>query len=193
MISKFASAAIAALLALLAGCAGPGLRPPAPATGNDFALSGRISVTHGAQNLSGKIEWLHTDERDRIALASPLGNQLALLERDARGVVLTDSSRQEWRAADAESLTEKTLGWRLPLSGLVDWVRGRPLVDPAADARRNAGGQLIFLAQSDWRIEFAYPDAGDTADHLPRRLFMRYLKSAEPLEIRLVIDEWGAP
>ena len=114
-----------------------------------FTLEGRISVNYGTQNLSGKLRWAHSAASDDIALASPLGSQVARLVRDSTGVALTDSEQVTHRAGDAESLTQQRLGWRLPLTGLSAWVRGRTL-----------GGTAEFV----WRtlddidpVELAFP------------------------------------
>ena len=182
---------------LLAACAStPPAAPPAlppVVSGDGFALEGRISVSHGSQSLSGKIGWAHEAARDEIGLASPLGNQLARLVRNDAGVTLTDGEQKTTRAPDAETLTEQTLGWRLPLAGLVEWVRGRPSAGVPDQVRRDAQGRLEYLAQSDWRIDYAYDDSGAAPARLPRRLLMRYVKAAEPLEIRIVIDQWSTP
>ena len=187
------TAALATLLTSLSGCAF--LQPAAPLRAPDagFALEGRISVVYGSQNLSGKIGWSHAPVADEINLASPLGTQVARLQRDAGGVTLTDSERNIHRAADAETLTLQRLGWRLPLAGLTDWVRARPAGAAPQEVRRDAQGRLEWLAESDWHIEYAYDDSGAAPARLPRRLFMRYVKAAEPLEIRLVIDQWSVP
>ncbi len=185
----FFCVALAALL--LTGCAVivPPQRPAAQDAG--FALEGRVAVRYGTQNISGRIAWAHEGARepgrDEIGLASPLGNQLARLVRDASGVTLVDSNQQTFRAADAETLTEQRLGWRLPLTGLVDWVQGRVSAGAAPAVERDAAGRISTLAQFDWRIEYSYED---DAARLPKRLIMQYVKSAEPLEIRLVIERW---
>ena len=210
---SFLYASLAALL--LTGCAL--MAPPQPPAVADagFALEGRVAVRYGTENLSGRIVWTHqqvqgppgesvndsvrgsvrdssrepsrTPGRDEISLASPLGNQVARLVRDASGVTLTDSNQQTFRAADAESLTEQRMGWRLPLTGLADWVQGRVSAGATQDVQRDIAGRISLLAQSDWRILYSYED--DTALR-PKRLIMQYIKSAEPLEIRLVIERW---
>ncbi len=151
-----------------------------------FVLEGRLSVRYGEDSLAGKIAWTHQPLRDDISLASPLGNQLAQITRDATGVVLTDSRQQQVRALDAETLTEQQLGWRLPLSGLTDWVRARASAN--GEAQRDSAGRLVRLSESGWEIEFAY--ASDAARR-PRRLIMSYGRALRPLELRLVIDTWG--
>ena len=109
-----------------------------------------------------------------------------MIVRDDSGVVLTDSRQQQFRALDAEALTEQQLGWRLPLAGLTDWVRARATL--AGVVRRDAAGRLMNLSEAGWEIEFTY--ASETARQ-PRRLVMRYLRAERPLEIRLVIDSWA--
>jgi outer membrane lipoprotein LolB len=176
-----------------AGCvSAPSALPPV-GSADGFGLDGRISVNYGSQNISGKLQWVHEQKRDEIDLASPLGTQVARLVRSDTGVTLTDSERQTHHAADAETLTEQRLGWRLPLGGLADWVRGRAGPGVPAQVRRDAQGRLESLLQADWRIEYAYDDTALTGARLPRRLVMRYLKAAEPLEIRMVIDQWSVP
>ena len=44
-------------------------------------------MRYGEESLSGKIAWVHSSARDEISLASPLGNQLALIVREPAGVV----------------------------------------------------------------------------------------------------------
>lgn len=170
-------------LLALAGCA---VNPPLPAPAAGFALEGRVAVRYGDESLSGRITWSHQAARDDIALASPLGNQLARIERDSSGVRLTDSRQQVFVAADAESLTEQQLGWRLPLTGLSGWVRGEAGAAPGA--QRDQQGRLAQLTEAGWRIDFSYDDA---AARLPRRLVLVFEGGTRPLEIRLVVDQWA--
>jgi len=173
---------------MLAGCATPGLPPepaPAQAVSESFAIEGRVSVRYGEESLSGKIAWSHSATRDEISLASPLGNQLAQIVRAPAGVVLTDANQVRYQATDVETLTERHLGWRLPLAGLSDWVRARP--DTAAVTRRDASGRPIHVAEAGWDIDFDY----DGTARLPRRLIMIFTRAERPLEIRLVIDNWS--
>lgn len=174
--------------ALVAGCAIPGPKPDtaqsAPSA-DTFAIEGRVSVRYGEESLSGKIAWAHSAARDEISLASPLGNQLALIVREPAGVTLTDANQVKYRAADVETLTERQLGWRLPLAGLSDWVRSRPGVN--AVARRDVAGRPTRISEAGWEIDFDYE--GDA--RLPRRLVMVFTRAERPLEIRLVIDGWS--
>ena len=184
--------------ALLAGCAGTGPsgggsgaadatrtgQPPAQA--QVFSLEGRISVHYGEESLSGKFSWNHAPQADQLSLSTPLGNQIAQISRDGAGVILVNSRQERFGAPDVETLTEQQLGWRLPLAGLVDWVRGQPQ-GAAAEAERDASGRLTKLKEAGWVIDYTYADAGIR----PQRLILNYPRAEKPLEIRLVVDSWS--
>jgi len=169
----------AAAAALLAGCAS-GFMLAMP--GVEFELSARLAVRYGKEATSGNLAWRHGLEDDELLLTSPFGQGVARIVRAKGTVVLTASDGREYRAADAEALTEKTLGFRLPLAGLADWVRGRPASAPAPTlVRRDAEGRLAELEQAGWRVEYVEYDGA-----LPSRLKLGY----PGLDLRLAISEW---
>lgn len=169
--------AVAAALALSA-CAEPGFLHPA--TDFEFELSGRIAVKYRDEASSGNLAWRHRAGGDELLITSALGQGIARIVREGGEVTLTTPEAREYRAADAESLTEQVLGFRLPLAGLADWVRARPAPGPA-QTRRDADGRLAELEQSGWRIEYL-----DYAGNRPARLRLTY----PGLELRLAISEW---
>lgn len=176
---------------LLAGCASTSPAPGASAaqvSAQSFALEGRIAVRYGEESLSGKFNWTHAPARDQLSLATPLGNQLAQIVRDGGGVLLTNSRQEQYRAPDVETLTEAQLGWRLPLLGLTDWVRGQAQ-SQQSPATRDPQGRLTELKEAGWVIAYTY----NGADTLPQRLILGYPRAEKPLEIRLVVDGWSAP
>jgi len=160
-----------------------------PPDSQGFRLEGRIAVRYGTESLSGKISWSHLKARDDVDLATPLGNQVAQLVRTPALATLTDSQKRVSTAPDIETLTERQLGWRLPLAGLSLWVRGI-VVGPAETVQRDPKGRLEKLHQAGWQVEYTYDDA--SGSDLPRRLIMKYERGAEPLEIRIVVDRWEA-
>src|SRR5258708_16734872 len=118
-----------ALAALLVACASlPDAGRPLP---GGFELSGRVAIRYGKDAASGKIFWRHSDDSDELLITSPIGQGIARISRERDRFRLVTGDNKEYRAADAESLTEQALGWRLPLHGLSDWVQapaspGRP-------------------------------------------------------------------
>ena len=170
----------AAALGALAACAElPFLQPTA---GLEFQLSGRIAVRYDDQGSSGNIAWRHRAVGDEMLITSPLGQGVARIVRQGGLVTVTGSDGRVYRAHDAESLTEQVLGFRVPLAGLSDWVRGKPAPGPAHETR-DAHGRLSELEQDGWRIYYlAYAADGG----LPARLRLVY----PGLELRLAVDKW---
>jgi outer membrane lipoprotein LolB len=164
--------------AWLAGCAE--LAFVLPAQDLEFELTGRIAVHYREQAASGSVAWRHAPDADEMLITSPLGQGIARIVREREAVVLTTPDGREHRAADAESLTEQVLGFRLPLAGLADWVRARPAPGPA-QARRAADGRLELLEQAGWRIEYL-----EYAGERPARLKLSY----PGLELRMAVSEW---
>jgi outer membrane lipoprotein LolB len=188
-------ALFAPLLLTLAGCA---LVTPRPAEierapgeivqglPESFELSGRIAVRHEDQGFSGGLRWEHRPGNDIILVLTPLGQAVARITRDPGEARLETSEGEPQRAADAETLTERLLGWRLPVSGLQYWVLGSNSPVTASKVELDADGRLARLNQEGWDIEYLrYVEAGGRP--LPRTVALR----REGLSIRLTVDEWN--
>ena len=146
-----------------------------------FDLAGRIAVRYAKEGASGRIQWRHSGETDDLLITSPIGQGIAHISRNGDEYRLTTKDGKEFRATDPESLTEQTLGWRLPLAGLPDWIQGRAAPGENADLHRDAEQRLLELRQDGWRVEYEEFRNGH-----PSRLRM----SREDIEIRLVVDRW---
>ena len=96
------------------------------ATIHQFTLQGRIGVQTEGKGFSGSLNWQHDKANDEVSLFSPLGGQVASIKKTSNQVTLIDDKGNSISEADAETLTQKTLGWKLPLAGLSDWSLGRP-------------------------------------------------------------------
>jgi outer membrane lipoprotein LolB len=97
---------------------------------------------------------------------------------------------QETRGPDADALAEQLLGWRLPVSGLSDWIEGRPA--PGRPARVDGDGPRPVLIQQDgWtvRITENFESSGR-----PRIIVLE--RAASPIApgvvLRLVVDDPAA-
>lgn len=172
------------LLLLLSGCASN--PQPVAAPGVLFELHGRIAVRYDDHGYYGNLHWVHRLDSDEISILSPLGQTLAYIEENERGAVLTTGDQKRYAAEDAESLTEKVLGWRLPLRGLRHWVIGAAASESAAQKEYGADGKLVKLQQDDWVINYPrYFEQGG----MPKEISMQYSN----LQIRLVVDSWEKP
>jgi len=146
-----------------------------------FELNGRIAVRFRDEASSGGVSWRHRADGDEVLLTNPMGQGVARIVREGGIVTLTTADGKAHRAADAEALTESVLGFRLPLAGLAEWVRGRAAPGPAK-ARVSPEGRLERLEQAGWAIDYL-----EHAEGLPARLRLAY----PGIDIRLAIDAWS--
>jgi len=172
------------VVAAFAGCAPLSLERGAEGVIAAFELNGRVAVRHGNEAASGRIIWRHGPSTDDLLITSPVGQGLAKITRRGGQFILVTADQKEYRAGDAESLTENVLGWRLPLAGLPDWIQGRAYAAGTAEVVHDQRSRLSELRQDDWRIEYQ-----EYEGERPSKLRL----TRQGLEIRLVVDEWLVP
>jgi outer membrane lipoprotein LolB len=176
-----------ASVALLAACATPSLSPA------DRAYSGRFAVTTALgeqrESVSGRFSLEVRGPQQILELASPLGTTVARIEIEPGGARATGARMQEVRGANADALTEQLLGWPLPVSGLADWIEGRPVPQRFARVERD-GGRIVLIEQDGWVIRLSeyYESAAR-----PRRLVLERPAGANTPSVilRLIVDEPG--
>jgi outer membrane lipoprotein LolB len=167
------------LSALCAGCASLFVERDAGTARDGFELFGRVAVRYGNDGASGRIAWRHSGAADELLITSALGQGMARITRRDGEVKLVTAEQNEYRAADAEALTERVLGWRLPLAGLPYWVQGRADSARPAQLTHDAQFRLSELRQDDWRVEYQEYEGAR-----PSKLRI----SRADLEIRMVVD-----
>jgi len=138
---------------LLSACAH--LAPPHGA--GTQVLSGRLSVrvdSEPVRAMSAAFELSGDARAGALVLTSPIGSTLAQARwAPGEAVLETPSSRTSY--PDLDTLAEQTLGERVPLAALFDWLRGRPW--PGAASQGLASGEPGFT-QMGWRVALArYP------------------------------------
>ncbi len=167
-MNRFAS--LAAVL-LVAACASVPA-PPIPLEGLPaaFEMGGRLSVAQSGQGEIMRIRWSHGPGRDSWVIATPVGTEVARIERAASGgVVVHRPGEVTMEAASFSDLAENMLGAPLDERLLVAWLHGRPVSGPEGwtvtvdgvqrlgdmeVARRvtaSRGGTVVKLVVDDYR------------------------------------------
>jgi outer membrane lipoprotein LolB len=193
--------AAAALLAAaaLAGC--QSLPPPAAPAAGALHQAGRFSLsvipaeTGGADQREAWSGRFALDRRGAtlsLDLVSPLGATLARFESEpgeARLLTPQGGSVRVERGPDLQSLSERVLGWSLPLAGLPDWIDGHPAAgrpyQVAPEAAQTAQGPDHF-EQDGWDVRVQWPQG----EHAGLRLQMSRAAQAQAPEValRVVLD-----
>ena len=187
-----------ATLVLLALLFGSGCTTFAPIEPAAQVHTGRFSasVSRGEQReaVSGRFSLAVSADRTTLDLASPLGNTLARLEAVGGRATLTapqaDGTLATWQGESPEALAESVLGYRLPVSGLADWIAGRAAPGRPARVFPQAG-PTQRIEQDGWVVEI---DERFEEGGAPRRLsFDRDAggPAAPSIRLRLVLDGSG--
>jgi outer membrane lipoprotein LolB len=171
--------AVWALAFFACACAQVELKPPSSV---EFDVLGRIAARYAKDAFTGNLNWRHAGSGDELLISTPLGQGVARIVREGDAVELTTAEGKSYRAPDAESLTERTLGFRLPREGLADWVQGRPSGDSQARVEKGPDGRLRSLEQRGWKVQYQeYDDAGR-----PALMHLTY----QGIELRVAISQW---
>ena len=154
------------LAAFLAACAQVEIKPPEGPL--EFSLAGRIAARYRSEAFTGNIAWRHARTGDELLITTPTGQGVAQIVRQGDAVLLKTAEPREYRAADSESLTERVLGFPVPIEGLAEWVQGKPAPE---------------LESRGWRVEYQEYDE----QRRPRRMRLTY----QGIELRLAISQWN--
>lgn len=133
-------ALVAAVAALLAGCAVP--RMPGPAEDQEAAagayreraarlaelagwqLDGRVVVKGPGESGQARIRWSRSSGEGRLAVRNPFGQTVLEVRRDRDGLSLRDARGGMYRGNEVHAVLQRRLGWRVPLGRLARWALG---------------------------------------------------------------------
>ena len=126
--------------------------------------------------------------------ARPASWTSALASHHTDGVILvttrlTDAQLGQVRLADGRTmqacdwaaLTQRALGFPLPVTGLASWIRGGARAGSAFQSEVDARGRATLVRQDGWEIVFDYADA---ASDTPARMRMTY----PDVEVRIALN-----
>ena len=187
-------------IALLAGCAGIGSHEAVQGQGNTkqwqahkqqlssldgWQINGKVGIRAPKDSGSGTLFWLQRQDYYDIRLSGPLGRGAARLTGRPGAVSLEVANQGRYEAPDPETLLEAQLGWKLPVSHLVWWVRGLPAPDSKSTLTLDGDSRLSNLVQDDWQIEYlSYSE--QNGFWLPERMKLH----GKDLDVTLVVKDW---
>lgn len=185
---------------LLAGCAGLGPQESVEGPGNaedwkthkaqishidGWQISGKIGIRAPQDSGSGTLFWLQRQDYFDIRLSGPLGRGATRLTGRPDAVTLEVAGQGRFEAQSPEALVESQLGWQLPVSNLLWWIRGLPAPDSRSRISLDNNGRLATLQQDDWDVQYlGYQEEDGIA--LPSRIKLE----GRNLQITLVIKDW---
>ena len=185
---------------LLTGCAGLGPQESVEGPGNaedwkthkarishidGWQISGKIGIRAPKDSGSGTLFWLQRQDYFDIRLSGPLGRGATRLTGRPDAVTLEVAGQGRFEAQSPEALVESQLGWQLPVSNLLWWVRGLPAPNSRSRISLDNNGRLATLQQDGWSVQYLGYEEEDGLD-LPSRIKLE----GRNLQITLVIKDW---
>ena len=188
------------LIAVLAGCAGFGARESVEGHGSPalwsahkqqltrldgWQISGKVGIRAPKESGSATLFWLQRQDYYDIRLSGPLGRGAARLTGRPGNVLLEVANQGRYEAPTPEALLGEQLGWSLPVSHLVWWVRGLPAPGSKSRVTLNGDSRLANLEQDGWKIEYlSYTE--QNGFWLPERVKLH----GPDLDVTLVVKDW---
>lgn len=114
----------------------------------------RSGFAHRRIRAAGTLFWLQRQDYYDIRLSGPLGRGAARLTGRPGQVSLEVANQGRYEAPSPEALLEEQVGWKLPVSHLVWWVRGLPAPESKSRLSLNGDSRLATLEQDGWRVEY---------------------------------------
>ena len=189
--------ALSAAFITLAGCATTSTNVATVGAYRDsIDLDGRLSVNYqksgNRESMTVNFDWAQRPGRVDVTIANPLGQTVATIEVTPQSATLTQAGRAPVTEADVDTLSQRTLGWPLPVSGLRDWLQGYA-VDAQGQRFSASPARNEVVTQDGWRLRFVEWQDPNAAQPAPRVIHATRaaVGDIQDLEIRIVINPAG--
>ena len=168
------------VLTVLAACQTAPIKPTVWQAGSrdalNFVASGRLAVKQNEKGSYANFDWDSNGRMQQLSVNTPLGNTVGELCQDGTGVVATASNGEVYQAATASELSERLMGFAIPVESLDLWAHGY-----YADNQLHTVDEQGRLLQAGWKIERQTDGEGH-----PRLLVL----DNQQLSIRLAFNDY---
>lgn len=150
-----------------------------------WQLDGKIGMKIGKDSGSATLFWLQQLDYYDIRLSGPLGRGATRIIGKKGDVSIEIAGQGRYTASTPEELLQQQLGWNIPISHLVWWIKGLPAPSTPYTYNLNESHLLQDLTQDNWTIH--YQDYQNYAGYwLPERI----IATTQDIRITLVIKQW---
>ena len=168
------------VLTVLAACQTAPIKPTVWQAGSrdalNFVASGRLAVKQNEKGSYANFDWDSNGRMQQLSVNTPLGNTVGELCQDGTGVVATASNDEVYQAATASELSERLMGFAIPVESLDLWAHGY-----YAENTPHTVDEQGRLLQAGWKIERQTDGEGH-----PRLLVL----DNQQLSIRLAFNDY---
>lgn len=152
-----------------------------------FEAFGKVSFTNGKQGGHASFEWQQfSSDRYSILLVGALGIAAVRINHTGDEVRLSTSRGEKYVAKSSEQLIKKTLGWDIPVTPLIYWLRGIPAPGKKPSrAMLDHQDHLVLLEQQGWKITYQSYFRVSGVD-LPHKLILEH----GPIRVKFIFKKW---
>jgi len=151
---------------------------------DQWQIQGSLSIRQGNDSDIAYYSWQQNKDIYQIHLSGPLNLGSIYINGNSEEVTLIKSQKEKYSAKTPEKLLQKTVGWSLPISGLVYWIKGMPSPNTPYSLKLGSYNHLTYLKQQGWIIQ--YPDfTVQNGIDLPQKLT---LQKAD-LKIKIIVKD----
>ncbi|MFK8068011.1 MAG: lipoprotein insertase outer membrane protein LolB [Gammaproteobacteria bacterium] len=151
-----------------------------------WRMNSRAFIQSKDDGFASSIRWKQQDQLYDIRFTAPFSQGLYHLSGAPENVSILLPDGTEQTAIDPETLMNKTLGFKFPVSGLGYWLRGLPYPeDPGRDIVLDSNERLAELKQAGWDIKISKYIHKD-GYYLPTKLTIEN----SHLKIKMAVSEW---
>lgn len=120
---------------------------------DDWVVSGRLGLSDGERGGSLSFRWRARGDHHRVDLNTLTGGRRWILEFGPEGATLSGTRTETRHAPIPEPLVEDAVGWPIPVTLMIDWLRGLP-APPDARVTYAGDGTLAELNHRTWSLTF---------------------------------------
>ena len=122
---------------------------------SSWQLQGKVSILRDGKLWHTGVNWLHSEDGDRLNLTAIGGRTLMRLHNHREGASAMDSRGRTYRAASFRELVARAFGADVPVENLRYWVVGTVADGSGAGVfRLNRDGSLKALRQDGWEVRY---------------------------------------
>jgi outer membrane lipoprotein LolB len=151
-----------------------------------WEASGRFGIRTRNQGHSASMEWQQNKQNYNLYFFGPFASGSARIIGKPGQVVLTTSDGESYKAASPETLVLEHLGWSLPFTHLIYWIRGLPSPHSIPNVTKyDEHNQLRTLQQDDWKIDYQSYSIYSSIT-LPEKINL----SKGDVKLKIIINHW---
>jgi len=118
-----------------------------------WELSGRLGLQSEKESVSAQVYWQHYNIDDYFAeISGPLGLGTVHVSQTPYILEIDLPDGKQIKSENAAYAVYELTGWKVPLKGLQNWVKGIPTPDYTGDVILNKNNLLKSLQQYGWTI-----------------------------------------